>query len=198
MKKLSIADAAKILGITKEAVYNRIRRNSLKSVVENGTKFVIIEDEKPKKEGKKDGNFVGHLLNQIDILKQENNKLLEQKDEFFKEKERILIAQKDEIKEIYAKADEKFRQFFLAIQRPLIARKNGEYIQAVDVEFEELESQWIDLDIFLSNLNLKNKKQKKLKNYLLGCFGKKKFIKFEDGSFKVKSNLEYKKLKEKM
>jgi len=49
MQKLAINEAAEILGITKEAVYNRIRRGSINTVIENGTKFVIL-DEKPSSE----------------------------------------------------------------------------------------------------------------------------------------------------
>ena len=45
MQKLAINEAAEILGITKEAVYNRIRRGSLKTVIENGIKFVILDEE---------------------------------------------------------------------------------------------------------------------------------------------------------
>ena len=45
MQKLAVNEAAEILGITKEAVYNRIRRGSLKTVIENGTKFVIFDEE---------------------------------------------------------------------------------------------------------------------------------------------------------
>ena len=45
MQKLSVSEAAEILGITKEAVYNRIRRGSLKSLEKDGQKFVILEKE---------------------------------------------------------------------------------------------------------------------------------------------------------
>ena len=44
MKKLSINEAADILGISKEAIYNRIRRNTIKSVEENGVRFVILDE----------------------------------------------------------------------------------------------------------------------------------------------------------
>ena len=45
MQKLSVSEAAEILGITKEAVYNRIRRGSLKSLEKDGQKFVILEKD---------------------------------------------------------------------------------------------------------------------------------------------------------
>jgi len=46
MSKLTISEAAEQLGISKEAIYNRVRRGSLESVVEDGVKFVILESEK--------------------------------------------------------------------------------------------------------------------------------------------------------
>ena len=42
MTKLTISDAAEKLGVSKEAIHNRIRRGSLESVIENGVKFVLI------------------------------------------------------------------------------------------------------------------------------------------------------------
>lgn len=43
MSKLTVADAAKKLGVSKEAIHNRIRRGSLQSVVEDGVKLVILD-----------------------------------------------------------------------------------------------------------------------------------------------------------
>ena len=43
MSKLTISDAALKLGVSKEAIHNRIRRGSLKSIIEKGVKLVILE-----------------------------------------------------------------------------------------------------------------------------------------------------------
>ncbi|OCR97225.1 transcriptional regulator, partial [Campylobacter fetus subsp. testudinum] len=51
--KVSIKEAAEILGITREAVYNRIRRNSLKSEDISGVKYVILDDKVAKKPSNK-------------------------------------------------------------------------------------------------------------------------------------------------
>ena len=45
MKKVSIGEAAEILGISKEAVYNRIRRNSLRAEESGGVRYVLLDDE---------------------------------------------------------------------------------------------------------------------------------------------------------
>ena len=46
MEKLSVADAAIKLGISKEAIYNRIRRKTIKSIEEDGVKYVLLGDDK--------------------------------------------------------------------------------------------------------------------------------------------------------
>ena len=81
MRKLTVADAADELGITKEAVYNRIRRGSLKSVQENNERYILLEDEHakpplsaknaniPKKTIIPDERYINLLISQIAELK---------------------------------------------------------------------------------------------------------------------------------
>ncbi|MBZ7987664.1 helix-turn-helix domain-containing protein [Campylobacter canadensis] len=64
--KLSVNDAAKELNISKEAIYNRIRRGSLKSVKENNKTYVIL-DEQVQKDNTQLIN--SDLINQINQLK---------------------------------------------------------------------------------------------------------------------------------
>lgn len=89
-KKVSVAQAAKLLGISKEAVYNRIRRGSLKSVQKGGLKMVVLGDEElalalksgneinlndelnsdeASEFGAVNGEFIEYLKAQIDELK---------------------------------------------------------------------------------------------------------------------------------
>ena len=126
MKKLSINEAADILGISKEAIYNRIRRNTIKSVEENGVRFVILDEistnkqtqtttntknfssnfASPKKETKKDphkSDFIEYLIKEIDELKDKIKELEQDKEKLFREKEKILVDTKDEIKDYYYK-----------------------------------------------------------------------------------------------
>lgn len=53
MQKLSITQVADKFGISKEAVYNRIRRGTFKTVEEDGVKFIILDDEEKAKKAKK-------------------------------------------------------------------------------------------------------------------------------------------------
>jgi len=45
MPKMNVSDAAEHFGVSKEAIHNRIRRGSLQSVVQEGVKFVIIDNK---------------------------------------------------------------------------------------------------------------------------------------------------------
>lgn len=234
MRKLSVSEAAEVLGITKEAIYNRIRRKSLKSIDENGVKYVLIEDDKSANElqtkskttkpnAKKStknvsensgetteekSEFIKFLLMQLEELKEQNRNLQEDKDRLHAQKEEILIANKDEISEIYKERDEKFRYFLQMLERPLLARQNGEYIRPIDVEFDEAEDvhetqaysefkskekdenkskKWLSLSEFLNGLNSKNKKKKKIQKLIIKNIGKSKFIKFKDGVIWVRN-----------
>lgn len=227
MRKLCVSEAAEVLGITKEAIYNRIRRKSLKSIDENGVKFVLLDDEdqnlqptkqdekatskktaktKAKKEPKGEksyGEFVEFLLTQIGELKDQNKNLQDGKEQLFREKEQILTDTKNEIHRIYQEKDEKFRYFLQMLQKPLLARQNGEYIRPIDVEFKEnldiktsdeeisgddkKSKKWVSLAEFLKGLNLKEKKQKKLQKLIIKSIGKSKFVKFKDGVIWVKN-----------
>lgn len=231
MRKLSVSQASEVLGITKEAIYNRIRRKSLKSIDEKGVKYVLIEDDEATNEpqtkakttktntkkivsenssetSEERSEFVKFLLTQLEELKEQNRNLQDDKERLHAQKEQILIANKDEIAEIYKERDEKFRYFLQMLERPLIARQNGEYIRPIDVEFDEghettqseekvkFDSEvkyepkvkkWLSLSEFLKGLNLKNKKIKKIQKLIIKNIGKSKFIKFKDGVIWVRN-----------
>lgn len=194
MKRVPINEAAQILGITKEAIYNRIRRKSLKSEEKDGVKYVILDDEPIKP--KKTDNFTKYLLSQIASLKLQNERLLEQKDKLVKEKEEIIITKIEELKAAYQSSDERLRAVLSMAGRSFKALDDTQMIEA---EVEEIGSKkWLSLSEFLSNLKIKEKKLKKLQIYLLKCIDKKKFIKFENGIIYVRSNLDYDRLKEKI
>ncbi len=83
MQKLTINDAAKYLGISKEAIYNRIRRKTIQTIEENGIKYVIFENleinkqkslsQKEKFSSKND--LTEYLLAEINELKIKNKAL---------------------------------------------------------------------------------------------------------------------------
>ncbi|ASM36100.1 hypothetical protein [Campylobacter sputorum] len=207
MQKLCVADAATHLGITKEAIYNRIRRGTLEFVEENGQKFIIIDSEDSKKTKKSSTKqtkkvpssdiFTDYLLNQIDELKDENAKLHKQKDELYEQKEQILIQNKEEIKQIYKEKDDKLRYFLALLEKPLISKQNGEYLAPIDVEITEYDEnstqnmsrnddvsddkKWIKFSTYCMINNLSLKDEKKLKNIILSKIDTSKRIKLKNG-----------------
>ena len=80
MSKMNIADAAEYFGVSKEAIHNRVRRGSLKSIVENGVKLVIIDSNatvvtssnkiQPRKVNNSDDRY-------YKLLEEQNTKLQE-------------------------------------------------------------------------------------------------------------------------
>lgn len=206
MQKLAVNEAAEILGITKEAVYNRIRRGSLKTAIENGTKFVILDEEpssekttktasKSTKTKSQNDEFVSYLLNELNELKSLNLNLQADKDRLFKEKEQMLIERKNEILQIYKDRDEKLMQFLNAMQRPLLAPKNESAASevAIDAQIED-ESKWINLSEYLKELNLKPKATKKISEKIIKAIHHSKFIKFKRGVILVRRHKNLKEL----
>ncbi len=63
--KLLVKDAANYLNISKEAVYNRIRRGTLKSIKENNKTYVLIETKPVQSD-----LLNNELIDEIKILKQ--------------------------------------------------------------------------------------------------------------------------------
>ncbi|WP_122871818.1 helix-turn-helix domain-containing protein [Campylobacter showae] len=211
MSKVPVSEAAEILGVTKEAVYNRIRRGTLKTFEKDGVKYVVLEGYEPQtapksapktsksakssesKKATKVGEFDVNefLLSQISELKEQNQNLQADKDRLFREKEQILLNNKTEIAQIYRERDEKLRGFLSMLERPLLARQNGEYAAPIDVEFVESkpenEGKWTSLAEFLKSQNLSGKSLKKTQNKIIKNIGKSKFIKFKKGVIMVKS-----------
>ena len=99
MKKVSIGEAAEILGISKEAVYNRIRRNSLRAEESGGVRYVILDDEMQQSEPASQSSakssrtsgaagtqsFIDYLIKEISELKGKIEALQEDKDRLHKE-----------------------------------------------------------------------------------------------------------------
>ena len=211
MSKVPVSEAAEILGVTKEAVYNRIRRGTLKTFEKDGVKYVVLEGYEPQtapksapktsksakssesKKAAKTGEFDVNefLLSQISELKEQNQNLQADKERLFREKEQILLSNKTEIAQIYRERDEKIRNFLNLLERPLLARQNGEYAAPIDVEFVESEpkseGKWTSLAEFLKSQNLSGKSLKKTQNKIIKNIGKSKFIKFKKGVIMVKS-----------
>ena len=209
MKKVSIGEAAEILGISKEAVYNRIRRNSLRTEEIDGVRYVLLEgavsaDEargakakaSPKNQtAPQNQSFIDYLIKEVAELKGKIEALQEDKDRLHKEKEEILIASKEEIKLMYKERDEKLGYFLSFFDKPLISAKNRE-AKPFDVEVKEKtydEREWTSLAKFIRSL--KRKKRPKAQSLIIENIGKSEFIRVEGSELLINQSLDIKSLK---
>ena len=224
MKKLSINEAADILGISKEAIYNRIRRNTIKSVEENGVRFVILDEistnkqtqtttntknfssnfVSPKKETKKDphkSDFIEYLIKEIDELKDKIKELEQDKEKLFREKEKILVDTKDEIKAMYEERDEKLKYFLSFFEKPLLQKKETFKSEPIDLAVKESsdeffdDSEWLSIGSFLNSLDIKRKKKLKIQNLLIENIGKSEFVKVKNDTILINKNIDLNLLK---
>lgn len=209
MKKVSIGEAAEILGISKEAVYNRIRRNSLRAEESGGVRYVLLDDEMQQSEPASQGSakssrtsgaagtqsFIDYLIKEISELKGKIEALQSDKDRLHKEKEEILIASKDEIKLMYKERDEKLRYFLSFFDKPLLSNKSRE-VKPYDVEIKEKtfdRSEWTSLAKFVKSL--KRKKRLKAQSLIIENIGKSEFIRVEGNELLINQSLDIKSLK---
>lgn len=209
MKKVSIGEAAEILGISKEAVYNRIRRNSLRAEESGGVRYVLLDDEMQQSEPASQSSakstrtsgtagtqsFIDYLIKEISELKGKIEALQSDKDRLHKEKEEILIASKDEIKLMYKERDEKLRYFLSFFDKPLLSSKSRE-TKPYDVEVKEKtfdRSEWTSLAKFVKSL--KRKKRPKAQSLIIENIGKSEFIRVEGNELLINQSLDIKSLK---
>lgn len=209
MKKVSIGEAAEILGISKEAVYNRIRRNSLRAEESGGVRYVLLDDEMQQSEPASQSSaksprtggaagtqsFIDYLIKEISELKGKIEALQSDKDRLHKEKEEILIASKDEIKLMYKERDEKLRYFLSFFDKPLLSSKSRD-TKPYDVEIKEKtfdRSEWMSLAKFVKSL--KRKKRLKAQSLIIENIGKSEFIRVEGNELLINQSLDIKSLK---
>lgn len=211
MHKLPVSEAAEYLGISKEAIYNRIRRGSLKTLEKDGQKYVIIEDastqksseeKKPAKprtqnRNKNESEFVAFLISELENARAQNLSLQADKERLFKEKEQMLINAKTEISQIYKERDEQLMAFLNAMQKPLLSRSSEPVIEATLDENDLSESsselknepkKWQNLSEFLREQNLDQKARKKAQKAIIKRIGRSKFIKFKEGVILIRKN----------
>ncbi len=160
-KKLTVTEAAKLLGVSKEAIYNRLRRGSLQSVVEEGVKYILLTKTSSKESlssrkatdnNTAESAYIELLKNQVEELKQKNEKLESDKERLVADKERLLIESKEKIEMIYKERDEQLKAILALANRQIsvasevtsppsntfqrTAAEHG-YVEEVDITDEE-------------------------------------------------------------
>ncbi|MFA6759709.1 MAG: DNA-binding protein [Sulfuricurvum sp.] len=173
MEKLSIDEAAQKLGVSKEAIHNRIRRKSLRAVVEDGIKYVILEEDAPKQASKSSGakesdrytNFLeeqnGKLQKRVELLEGETRALRDQK-------EQLHIDEKRRIEQIYRDKDLQLKSIVEAIRLALPSQHiEAELSEANSTDAYMVEtSEFISLKKWLKKRGVSEKKSKKVQKDL--------------------------------
>ncbi len=152
-KKLTVIETAELLGVSKEAIYNRIRRGSLDTTIENGIKYVILTDDVKKSPQSKKTNssandaYIQLLRDELKELKQRNRDLEADKDRLILEKERLLIESKEKLEEIYRKRDEQLKTILTLATQGALENKKTKSTVIVEDEISIDEKDAIDIDI---------------------------------------------------
>jgi len=191
---MSITDAATKLGVSKEAIHNRIRRGSLESVVEDGVKYVLLDfdttnKQAPKQTNKRvtqqnDDKYYKLLEDQNERLRQKVDKLEWETKSLREQKEQMLIQERIRIEKIYKDKDEQLKNMLNAISSKFLQHipkqelviESEELVEA-EIEVDEEKPTLISLKKYFKESSLSEKKLKKLKQKF------KKAIKEDDSRF---------------
>lgn len=138
-KKLTVIEAAKLLGVSKEAIYNRLRRGSLQSVMEEGIKYILLPKNSLKDtvtlrkvEPVHESAYVELLKVQLEEMKLKNEKLELDKERLIADKERLLIESKEKIEMIYKERDEQLKAILALANRQITHTSGNETINTTN------------------------------------------------------------------
>jgi len=214
MAKFTVAEASDILGITKEAIYNRIRRGTLKSVTEAGVKHVVLEEEAKSSSAKssqpktipQDDLYVELLKEQVGEFKALVKKLEEDKERLIAEKEALLVHSKEEVERIYKERDKQLKAILSLATRPLLEKTLPAKNETIDADFEELTpyekelvgepapEEWINLGVSMQKKGISEKKQKKINTALVQKVGFCEDVREENGTLFIRRGKKIKEL----
>ncbi|WP_304545135.1 DNA-binding protein [Sulfurimonas microaerophilic] len=177
MKKMSVEDAATFFGVSKEAIHNRIRRGSIQSVVENGVKLVVV-DEQTKAPQKRataakpvsNDRYYKYLEEQNAKLQQRVDTLEGETRSLRDQKEQMLIEEKEKLERIYKEKDEQLKNIlhtlsskFMLSAAPSEEPEAIEQSDTFEAEIEEeTPSELVSLKKYLKSLKISEKKMKKI------------------------------------
>jgi excisionase family DNA binding protein len=213
-KKLTVIEMAKYLGVSKEAIYNRLRRGSLESVMENGKKYVLLTS-KVQREGRlpkrtavtnvMDNEYIDLLKTQIEELKHKNSKLEDDRDRLYREKENMLIESKKEIEQVYKERDEQLKTILTLANVPTLGHKLEsnepiDVLEEVEIEEDIVEQicetfdGWELLKDRLYTKKLTKEKMEKITKKVKKQIGKSLHVKISDDEIYIKKDIKLKKI----
>jgi len=212
-KKLTVMEMSKYLGVSKEAIYNRLRRGTLDSVVEDGKKYVILTDML-KREGRLpkrsnitsnlDNDYVDLLKAQLEELKIKNQKLEDDKDKLLLDKERMLIESKEKIEQIYKERDEQLKTILTLANVPSLQNNTSKkiheepYIEEIEIEEDIVDKmcesfeEWQSLKAYFKTKVYNKDEEKDIEKRVKKHIGKNANIKSSNGKLYIKKNTKLK------
>lgn len=210
-KKLTVMEMAKYLGVSKEAIYNRLRRGSLESIMEDGKKYVLLtpnvqrEGKLPKRAAitnELNHEYIDLLKAQVQELKEKNEKLENDKEKLQLEKEQMLIESKEKIEQIYKDRDEQLKTILSLANIPTLQHKMEEdtieVVEEVEIEEDIVEkicgtySDWISLKEYLKEKNYTKEERKAIKKRIKKQVGVSLHVKSLDDELFVKKDIKLK------
>lgn len=181
MSKYTVADAAAKLGVSKEAIHNRVRRGSLKSVVENGVKMVILDSKTSsqaapsrvvKKQTSQAGDRYYKFLEEQNAKLQKKVELLEGETRTLRDqKEQMLVEERKKIEQIYKDKDEQLKNILNALSTKFMLNAPDDALsvqdELVEAEIEQpkydQENRLISLNKYIKSRDFSKKKSEKIK-----------------------------------
>lgn len=213
-KKLTVIEMAEYLGVSKEAIYNRLRRGTLDSVVENGKKFILLTATL-QREGRlqkrktitpaMSSEYIEFLKEQTEELKEKNRKLEDDKDRLYREKEKILIESKDMIERVYKERDEQLKAIltlanFPTLKHELESAQTVEIVEETQAQEDVVEQvcetfeDWELLDDRLEKGNFAIDIRKKIVKKVEKQVGKSLHVKMSYDEIYIKKDIKLKKI----
>ncbi len=181
MSKVTIHDAAELLGVSKEAIHNRIRRGSLQSVVEDGIKLVILDKEESvqpltkkttaqKTPHQTPDRYYKFLEEQNEKLQQKVETLEKETRSLRDQKEQMLIEERIKIECIYKEKDEQLKNIINVISSKFMLHAPQEMIEGEITEQEEAQEtltqegrRLISVNKYLKSIDFPKKERNRIK-----------------------------------
>lgn len=172
---MNVLEAAEHFKVSKEAIHNRIRRGSLQSVVEDGTKYVLVDETQPIVQKTRQSNVVtderyyklleeqnAQLQQRVQTLENETRSLRDQK-------ELMLVNERKMIEQVYKEKDEQLKNILSTFQAQLLLSVSTPPQEHLEAEIEEVAEvkevvqNIISLKKYLKEQNISGKKALKIR-----------------------------------
>jgi len=137
MGKMTVADAAEHFNVSKEAIHNRIRRGTLNSIIENGVKYVVLQEDKPAMQA--DSRFHDYIEKENERLKEKNERLETEINRLRDQREQMLIDERDKVERIYKERDEQLKNVLQVFASKLLPKSEADAIIEETVAAEVVE-----------------------------------------------------------